>query len=284
MPEERLAEPLEAAAYFVVAESLTNAVKHAEASEVRVRMATEAGELRVEIADDGRGGADPASGGTGLRGLADRVEALGGRLALESPPGAGTTVRACPSARADVTLAALPDRGLGVTDFDALYAAHRDDVWRYFRRRASRRPRGPRHRGVPRGLAPPRGVPREPLPWLYGVARKVLANHRRGGDRRDALTERAAAHAADGRARPRRGRRPARPTSPARSPRCSDHDRELVLLVAWEGLTLAEAAAALGCRRGTAAVRLHRARRRLHTALNDESGPALASMTALEER
>ncbi|MDA0185825.1 ECF-type sigma factor, partial [Solirubrobacter phytolaccae] len=64
----------------------------------------------------------------------------------------------------------------------------------------------------------------------------------------------------------------------------TDRDRELVLLVAWEGLTLSEAAAALGCRRGTAAVRLHRARRRLHAALNDESGPALASMTALEER
>ncbi|MBE2317920.1 GAF domain-containing sensor histidine kinase [Solirubrobacter sp. CPCC 204708] len=95
VPEGRLAEPLEAAAYFVVAESLTNAVKHADATELRVRMATEAGELRVEISDDGRGGADPeAGGGTGLRGLADRVEALGGRLTLESTPGAGTTVRA----------------------------------------------------------------------------------------------------------------------------------------------------------------------------------------------
>ena len=89
-PAERLAEPLEAAVYFVVAESLTNAVKHADASELRVRMRAENGELHVEIADDGRGGADPRKGdGTGLRGLADRVEALGGRLALESPPGAG---------------------------------------------------------------------------------------------------------------------------------------------------------------------------------------------------
>jgi signal transduction histidine kinase len=95
VPEERLAEPLEAAVYFVVAESLTNAVKHAGASELRVRMSATNGELRVEIADDGRGGADPREGdGTGLRGLADRVEALGGRLALESPPGAGTVVRA----------------------------------------------------------------------------------------------------------------------------------------------------------------------------------------------
>ena len=95
VPEQRLAEPVEAAVYFVVAESLTNAVKHAEASELRVRMRTEIGEVRVEIADDGRGGADPTAGnGTGLRGLADRVEALGGQLAVESPPGQGTTVRA----------------------------------------------------------------------------------------------------------------------------------------------------------------------------------------------
>jgi signal transduction histidine kinase len=95
VPNGRLAEPLEAAVYFVVAESLTNAVKHADASELHVRMTTDNGELRVEIADDGCGGADPqTSTGTGLRGLADRVEALGGRLALESPPGAGTTIRA----------------------------------------------------------------------------------------------------------------------------------------------------------------------------------------------
>ena len=94
VPEERLAEPLEAAVYFVVAESLTNAVKHAEASELRVRMHEETGELRVEIADDGRGGAQADAGsGTGLRGLTDRVEALGGRFAVESPPGHGTTVR-----------------------------------------------------------------------------------------------------------------------------------------------------------------------------------------------
>ena len=94
VPEGRLAEPLEAAAYFVVAESLTNAVKHAEAGELRVRMATEAGELRVRSPTTGAAAPTRAGGGTGLRGLADRVEALGGRLTLESPPGAGTTVRA----------------------------------------------------------------------------------------------------------------------------------------------------------------------------------------------
>jgi signal transduction histidine kinase len=95
VPEERLAEPVEAAVYFVVAESLTNAVKHADASELRVVMRAEETELQVEIADDGRGGADLGTGnGSGLRGLADRVEALGGQLAVESPPGAGTVVRA----------------------------------------------------------------------------------------------------------------------------------------------------------------------------------------------
>jgi len=84
---------LEAAVYFVVAESLTNTVKHAEATEVHVQMACTSGEVIVEIADNGHGGADPA-GGSGLRGLADRVEALGGRLAVESSPGSGSVVRA----------------------------------------------------------------------------------------------------------------------------------------------------------------------------------------------
>jgi signal transduction histidine kinase len=93
VPEERLDAALEAAVYFVVAESLTNTVKHAEAAEVHVQMARSGGALIVEIADDGRGGADPA-GGSGLRGLADRVEALGGSLAVHSRAGSGTVVRA----------------------------------------------------------------------------------------------------------------------------------------------------------------------------------------------
>ena len=93
VPEDRLGMALEAAVYFVVAESLTNAVKHAGASEVHVQMARTGGELIVEIADDGHGGADPAQG-SGLRGLADRVEALGGSLAVESSKGSGSVVRA----------------------------------------------------------------------------------------------------------------------------------------------------------------------------------------------
>jgi signal transduction histidine kinase len=88
-----LPEPIELAAYFIVCEALTNARRYAAASAIRVRVAPVADALLVEIADDGAGGADPGSG-TGLRGLVDRVDALGGRLELDSPPGAGTRVSA----------------------------------------------------------------------------------------------------------------------------------------------------------------------------------------------
>ncbi|HEY7076922.1 MAG TPA: sensor histidine kinase [Solirubrobacteraceae bacterium] len=88
-----LPEPIELAAYFIVCEALTNARRYAAASAIRVRVAPVADALLVEIADDGAGGADPGSG-TGLRGLVDRVDALGGRLELDSPPGAGTRVTA----------------------------------------------------------------------------------------------------------------------------------------------------------------------------------------------
>jgi signal transduction histidine kinase len=88
---ERLPDRVEAAAYFVVSEALTNVAKHAEATAVRVRVERADGRAVVEVADDGVGGADRALG-TGLRGLADRVDALGGRLRVESPPGRGTVV------------------------------------------------------------------------------------------------------------------------------------------------------------------------------------------------
>jgi signal transduction histidine kinase len=90
---ERLPDRVEAAAFYVVSEALTNIVKHAEASAVRVRVQRTDGRAVVEIADDGVGGADRAKG-TGLRGLADRVDALGGRLRVESPPGRGTVLHA----------------------------------------------------------------------------------------------------------------------------------------------------------------------------------------------
>ena len=84
---------VEAAASYVVAESLANVAKYAEASRVSVRIGRDDGHALVEVEDDGRGGADPGVG-TGLRGLADRVEALDGVLAVDSPPGGGTVVRA----------------------------------------------------------------------------------------------------------------------------------------------------------------------------------------------
>ncbi|WP_205698658.1 histidine kinase [Conexibacter sp. SYSU D00693] len=93
VPMERLPVAVEAAAYFVVAESLTNLAKYADAGGASVRAIRQDAQLVVEVQDDGRGGADP-SAGSGLRGLADRVAALDGRLDVVSPPGEGTLVRA----------------------------------------------------------------------------------------------------------------------------------------------------------------------------------------------
>jgi signal transduction histidine kinase len=90
--EVRLPERVEVAAYYVVAETLTNTAKHAHASIVHVEAEAVDGRLRVSVRDDGVGGADPARG-SGLVGLADRVEALGGTLYMESPPGGGTALR-----------------------------------------------------------------------------------------------------------------------------------------------------------------------------------------------
>ncbi|WP_433214921.1 sensor histidine kinase [Microtetraspora malaysiensis] len=87
----RLAAQVERTAYFVAAETLANATRHARASVVRINALLDRGQLVVEVADDGRGGAVPTGG---LRGLADRVQACGGGLVLHSPPGGGTTVRA----------------------------------------------------------------------------------------------------------------------------------------------------------------------------------------------
>ncbi len=89
----RLPEPIELAAYYVVAEALTNAAKHADATVVDVAAITRPPGLLVTIVDDGRGGAHLA-GSSGLVGLSDRVEALGGKLMVKSPSGAGTTVEA----------------------------------------------------------------------------------------------------------------------------------------------------------------------------------------------
>ncbi|MBE2316086.1 hypothetical protein DVA67_008870 [Solirubrobacter sp. CPCC 204708] len=91
--EGRLPEAIEVAAYYVIAEAITNAVKHAEASVIRVTAIVDGDELALSVADDGRGGAALADG-SGLVGLRDRVEALRGRLQVSSRPGAGTTISA----------------------------------------------------------------------------------------------------------------------------------------------------------------------------------------------
>jgi signal transduction histidine kinase len=88
-----LADPLAAALYFVCSEALANVSKHARASRVAVEVAEEPAGVSLTVADDGIGGAT-LEGGSGLRGLADRVEALGGTFSVGSPPGAGTRVTA----------------------------------------------------------------------------------------------------------------------------------------------------------------------------------------------
>ena len=86
--DERLPQPVEIAAYFIVSEALTNVAKYARASEASVAVRRTDGHVTIVISDDGVGGADPDAG-SGLRGLGDRVAALEGSLAVESPPAAG---------------------------------------------------------------------------------------------------------------------------------------------------------------------------------------------------
>jgi signal transduction histidine kinase len=100
--DERLSEPVEAAAYFVVAEALTNVVKYADASAVDVAVRRTGNAVLVDVADDGVGGVDLAAG-SGLRGLQDRLAAVDGELDIDSPPGGGTRLRA----RIPVAVAAI---------------------------------------------------------------------------------------------------------------------------------------------------------------------------------
>ena len=98
VPTERFPAPIEATAYFVVCEALTNVAKHAAAHAATIEIVRSASVLMVRVDDDGIGGARP-DGGSGLRGLADRVASIGGSLRIESPPGAGTHIEAeipCP--------------------------------------------------------------------------------------------------------------------------------------------------------------------------------------------
>jgi signal transduction histidine kinase len=89
--DARFPAPVEAAAYFVCSEALANVGKYAKASRAWIEVERRDGALLLSVKDDGRGGASPDAG-SGLRGLADRVEALGGRLSVDSPPGEGTVL------------------------------------------------------------------------------------------------------------------------------------------------------------------------------------------------
>jgi signal transduction histidine kinase len=93
VPDERLPAEIEATAFFICSEALANVGKHASASRAALAITKSDDLVRVVVVDDGVGGANPV-GGSGLRGLSDRVEALGGRLQVVSPPGSGTRVSA----------------------------------------------------------------------------------------------------------------------------------------------------------------------------------------------
>jgi RNA polymerase sigma-70 factor (ECF subfamily) len=170
------------------------------------------------------------------------------------------------------------------TRFESLFGEHYDDVLAY----ALRRSDGETAQDVVaetflvawRRLD---AVPADPLPWLYGVARRVLANQRRAGRRRDALARRLAVHAEASDRRAMVG-----DSSLLRAlARLSESDREALVLVAWEGLDQGRVAAALGCRPATLRVRLYRARRRLAHELQREENPlptALSHPANLEKR
>jgi signal transduction histidine kinase len=91
---ERYPQAIEAAAYFIASEGLTNVVKHSEARRATLSASRRNGCLVICVSDDGVGGASPAAGGSGLRGLSDRVQAHGGSLAIESEPNGGTVLTA----------------------------------------------------------------------------------------------------------------------------------------------------------------------------------------------
>jgi RNA polymerase sigma-70 factor (ECF subfamily) len=168
-----------------------------------------------------------------------------------------------------------------VTAFRALYERHRDDVWRYLRRRSD-------HHAAEDLTAEVfvvawrrrADLPGDPLPWLYGVARGVLANHRRSVARATALAERVGRHGHDA-AGDHADLVNLRADVAALLARLPGRDREVLLLVAWEGLTSAQAARVLGIRETAARVRLHRARKRLRAAMDGPDGPAL-DLNALE--
>ena len=168
VPDERLPEVLEATAYYIASEALTNVAKHAEASSAIVTIERDGAVLRCSIADDGRGGADPAAG-SGLLGLRDRAEAVGGTLSFVSLPGQGTTVvAALPLSSAAVVTSAMGQLKAATTVHHERLE-RRVDIERHLRSRAAYRALLERfygfHRPVEAVLAPFAGpfTPRHPL-------------------------------------------------------------------------------------------------------------------------
>lgn len=156
--------------------------------------------------------------------------------------------------------------------FEDLFRRYHDDVLRYFVRRLDVRADAADLVAETFLVAWRRmdDVPGEPLPWMYGVARRVLANHRRGETRRHGLADRLRD---DLRTLPLEPETALELRHAAEAFRqLSTADRELLSLVAWEGLDTGQLATVLGCSRSTAAVRLHRARRRLDRLLNHSAG------------
>ena len=161
--------------------------------------------------------------------------------------------------------------------FEALYRAHASSVRAYARRRLTSEALADDVVSdvflvVWRRLGE---VPPQPRPWLYGIARRALANRRRGEARAIALRERITSERRDGTA----GAADESGRVLRALARLSEPDRELLLLVAWEGLAASDVAEALDARPGTIAVRLHRARRRLADALATEDQIADAPPT-----
>jgi signal transduction histidine kinase len=93
LPADRFGEAAELTAYYLIAASITNAIKHARATRIQVRGAKSGGWLRITVSDDGDGGANAAAG-SGISGIVDRVRGIGGEADIDSPPGHGTQVRA----------------------------------------------------------------------------------------------------------------------------------------------------------------------------------------------
>jgi signal transduction histidine kinase len=159
--DRRLPEPVETAAYYTVAEALTNTAKHARATAADIEVAESDGLLHIHMRDNGRGGAD-LSHGSGLVGLKDRAEALGGHLRLHSPPGAGTTLElALP----------LDDPGRAGPPTGTVDPLHRFD-----HPPAEPDPSAPHHDARQRGDQQPSPAPRrQPLPnAASGVASRSL--------------------------------------------------------------------------------------------------------------